>query len=93
MPSNSQPSVDVYEDSYYDTPPLFDEEEHELYDSRDLLRCDSWFVGGFSQVESGCNLLSFESPLLLDEEMKVCEQEENFKNEGCKDKGKQTIWH
>ncbi|MCD7452835.1 hypothetical protein HAX54_018276, partial [Datura stramonium] len=33
MPSNSQSSVDVDEDSYCDTPSLLDEDEHELYDS------------------------------------------------------------
>ncbi|MCE5166102.1 hypothetical protein HAX54_014779, partial [Datura stramonium] len=77
---------DIDEDSYNDTPSLFDENEHDFDDSH-IISFDKTrdFGGGLSQSESRCDSLTFDSPLLVDIRMKNCDQE-NFKNRGCKDK-------
>ncbi|MCD7468500.1 hypothetical protein HAX54_006765, partial [Datura stramonium] len=68
-PAMEQEVVD--EDSHADTPPLFNENEQDFYDSP-IISFDETrdFGGGLSQSESDCDSLTFESPLLIVEGLK-----------------------
>ncbi|MCE2056232.1 hypothetical protein HAX54_044296, partial [Datura stramonium] len=77
--------VNVVEDSNHDIPSLFDENVHDFYDSPIFFNETHDFREGLSHSESGCDSLTFDSPLHVGRRMKICDQE-NLRLQGEKGK-------